>query len=115
MKAHSSLGVGESLHGLLGRIYRKDRANFPDASPVILLKIAVKAMKDTIGENGLVPSLLVFGIIPHFPIISTEIPSQCERGQILSAVQMEMNAVIAERCVLAALIRNIPPASDRAI
>ena len=88
VKSHSSLGIGERLHGTLRRIYKKVRADFPDASPFILLKIAVKAMNDTIGENGLVPSLLVFGIVSRSPIISTEIPSQRERMKILSTAQI---------------------------
>ena len=70
-------------------------------------------MSETIGENGLIPSLLVFGIIPRFPIISTNLPSQKERMAILAAAQMEMNATVADRRVATALSRNIPPASDR--
>lgn len=70
-------------------------------------------MKDKIGENDVVPSLLVFGTVPRFPIVSTKIPSQRERMKILSAAQMEMNAINAERRVLSALNRNIPPTADR--
>ena len=70
-------------------------------------------MNDTIGENDGVPSLLVFRNVPRFPIISTEIPSKRERMQILSAAQMEMSAIVAERGVLAALNRNILPATIR--
>ena len=71
VKAHSSLGIGERLHGPPRNIYRKVRADFPDASPFIVLKIAVKPMNNTIGENGLVSSPLLFRIVPRFPIIST--------------------------------------------
>ena len=70
-------------------------------------------MNDTIAENGLVPSLSVFRIVPRFTIISTEIPSHRERMQIISTAQMEMNAIMAEQRVLATLNRNIPPASHR--
>jgi hypothetical protein len=27
------------------------------------------------GENGLVPSLLVFGVTPRYPALSTELPN----------------------------------------
>ena len=70
-------------------------------------------MNDTIGENGLVPALLVFSIIPRFPIINTNLPSQKERMAIISTAQMQMNAIVIERRVATALSRNIPPASDR--
>lgn len=70
-------------------------------------------MNDTIPENGLVPSRLVFGTIPRFPIISTDLRNQKERMEILPKSQKEMNSIIAERRILAALTRNVRPASDR--
>ena len=69
-------------------------------------------MVDTNGDNGLVPSLVVFGIILRFPIISSDIPAQKEWTLALSKAQMEMNAVVAERRILAALTRSIPTATD---
>lgn len=41
-----------------------------------------------------------------------EISTQLETMKILSAAQMEMKVIIAERRVVS-LNRNIPPASDR--
>ena len=70
VKAHSSIGIGERLHELLRRIYGNVRADYPQAHNKPLLNIAVKAMNDTIGEKGLVPSFLTFEITPRFPIIS---------------------------------------------
>ena len=95
VEAHHSLGIGGRLHAPLRRIYRKIKTDFPQISPGILLKLAVKAMNDTSGENGLVPSLFVFAIIPRFPIISSHIPTHHERMKALSEAQMEMNAVIS--------------------
>ena len=109
-QSHNSLGIGERYHEPLRRIFRKISIDYPHIDPQLLLKIAVKAMNDTMGESGLVPSLLVFGTIPRFPIISTDFPSQKERMEALSKAQMEMNSIVAERRVLAALTRNIPPA-----
>ena len=70
-------------------------------------------MNDTMGENGLVPSRIVFGIIPRFPILNTELPTQKQRMEIIKSAQAEMNSIVAERRVLAALTRDIPPAADR--
>ena len=98
--AHNALGIGERLHDPLRRIFRKLRHDNPLTSKQTLLKLAVKAMNDTIGENGLVPSRLVFGITPRFPIISSDLPTQKERMDILRSAQMEMNAIIAERRIL---------------
>ena len=111
-EAHNSLGIGERLHAPLRRIYRKIIFEFPQIDRIIALKLSTKAMNDTNGDNGLVPSLVVFGIIPQLPINSSEIPAQKERMVALSKAQMEMNAVIAERRILAALARSIPTATD---
>ena len=113
VKAHSSLGIGEKLHGPLRRIYNKVVASHPTLPKQFCLRIANKAMNDTIGENGLVPSRLVFGIIPRYPILNTDLPNQKERMEAIKLAQSEMNSIIAERRVLAALTKKIPPAADR--
>lgn len=63
-------------------------------------------MNDTIGENGLVPSYLVFGMLPRFPAIEADVPEQRERMEIIAAAQMEMNTIIAERRIAEALRRQ---------
>ena len=70
-------------------------------------------MNDTIGERGLVLSFINYGINPRFPIISTELPIHEERRRLLVSAQIEMNAIIAERRIQAALTRQIPPAAHR--
>ena len=61
------------------------------------------------GENGLVPSRIVVGIIPNFPILSHDLPSQKTRMEILKMAQAEMNSIIAEEPLLAALIKKYQP------
>lgn len=87
-------------------------ADYPQAQNKVLFNTAVKAMNDTISEKDLFPSLLVFGITPRFPIISTNVPTQAERMKIMASAKMEMNAIIAEKRVQAAVPRQIPPATD---
>lgn len=79
----------------------------------MLLKISTKAMNDTIDHNGLVPSLLVFGVIPRFPILCSEFPTQRERMKILSEARIEMNTTIAEKRIATALQKNVTSAADR--
>jgi hypothetical protein len=83
----------------------------PDIQPAIGLRLAVKAMNDTIGEDGLVPSLLVFGISPRHQVLSTNLPTQQERMKVLATANAEMNSIIAERRILTALQKSIPAAS----
>lgn len=113
IRAHSSLGIGEKLHDPLRRIFKKIRHEYPSANPKTILRVAVKAMNDTMGENGLVPSRLVFGILPRFPILNSNLPSQKERMEIIKTAHAEMNSIIAERRITAALTRNVPSAADR--
>jgi hypothetical protein len=58
---HSSLGVRESYHAPLRRIYRKLREKNPGVEREVLLHCAVFAMNSTLGTDGLVPILLVYG------------------------------------------------------
>lgn len=112
MEAHNSLGIGERLHAPLRRIFYKTQTDFPKLRKELLLKIAIKEMNDTVGEDGLVPSLLVFGIIPRFPIINTSLPNQRDRMKALTSANMEMNASVAERRIATALRRNMPSSMD---
>jgi hypothetical protein len=74
VEAHNSLGIGERYHGPLRRVYQKIEHESPHVGPALLLRIAVKAINDAMGTNGLVPSLLVFGVVPRFPPMSIDLP-----------------------------------------
>jgi hypothetical protein len=113
VESHNSLGLGERMHEPLRRIYRKVSYDFPTAPPAIVLKCATKALNDTMGENGLVPSLLVFGIVPMFPILSSKLPEQQERMRLLAAAQAEYNSIVAERRIAEILKSRVPGAADR--
>lgn len=52
----------------------KLKMGYPLAKPKLLLACATMVINDTMGEDGLVPSLLVFGIIPRFSVTSTDLP-----------------------------------------
>jgi hypothetical protein len=62
VKAHNSIGKIERYHGPLKRAFEIISADLGNAIiPDHMLQIAVKAVNDTAGPNGLVPILLVFG------------------------------------------------------
>jgi hypothetical protein len=96
VESHNSIGVGETLFATLRRIYNKVAFDFPNAPPQLILKCAVKAMNDTIGENGLFPAL-----------------HQQERMRILQVAQAEMNSIVAERRIVQGLKSAVPAADDR--
>jgi hypothetical protein len=111
IEAHNSLGIGERLHGPLRRIYRKVKMTNPDIERNLCLRLTFKSMNDTIGEDLLVPSLLVFGINPRHPVMSTDLPTQKERMNVLATANSEMNSIIAESRIQTALQKAIPAAS----
>jgi hypothetical protein len=65
------------------------------------------------GSNGLVPSLLVFGVVPRFPPMSIGLPKQRDRMAALAAAQMEMSAIVSENRITAALNHNVLSSVDR--
>jgi transposase InsO family protein len=89
VEAHNSLGIGERYHGPRRRVYQKVEHEFPHFAPALLLQIAVKAINNTMGTNGLVPSLHVFGVVPKFPPTSTNLSKQRDRMTALAAAQNE--------------------------
>lgn len=65
------------------------------------------------GKNGLVPSKLFFLIPPRFPSLSTDLPAQEGRMKAIKIAQAKMNLSVAERLVVEARTKNIPPAFNR--
>lgn len=83
VKAHSPLGIGEGINSPLRRTYNKAVHTSPNSSKQVVLKVAVKAMKDSMVEHALLHSRLVFGIIPIFPILNTDSPNHTWKGPFI--------------------------------
>jgi hypothetical protein len=65
IESHNSLTVGERYHDPLRRIYCKVRPDFPNLSESLALFLANKDKNDTMGPEGLVPTLLVSVTVPR--------------------------------------------------
>jgi hypothetical protein len=114
VESHNSIGSGERSHGPLRRIYQKVRFDFQDLQADTAHRISVKAMNDTMNYDGLVPSLLVFGIMPRYPGIRTELPTQAERMRALDVARTEMETITCKLRLRGALTSSIPSASSQA-
>eukprot|EP00171_Calliarthron_tuberculosum_P018035 IDg18035t1 len=68
VESHSALGAGERYHEFLRQVYRKVKAEHSRISADDCLSLAVSAMNNTAGKNGLTPTLLLFGVPPQFPL-----------------------------------------------
>eukprot|EP00173_Palmaria_palmata_P003495 Plantae.Rhodophyta-Palmaria_palmata.ctg3674.p2 GENE.Plantae.Rhodophyta-Palmaria_palmata.ctg3674~~Plantae.Rhodophyta-Palmaria_palmata.ctg3674.p2 ORF type:complete len:129 (+),score=16.98 Plantae.Rhodophyta-Palmaria_palmata.ctg3674:1127-1513(+) len=65
--AHS-IGVGERYHGVVRRVYNRVAADHSNLESDLILAASVKAINDSAGVDGLVPTLLVFGEMPKLPL-----------------------------------------------
>lgn len=61
VEAHHSIGLVERYHGPLRQIYNIITAKLPGIKPELALQMSFKAINNSIGPNGLVTTLLVFG------------------------------------------------------
>ncbi|KAF1934529.1 hypothetical protein EJ02DRAFT_471813, partial [Clathrospora elynae] len=76
VEAHWSIGKVERYHAPLRRAYEILRAELDSrTSDDAVLQMAVKAVNDTAGPDGLVPTLLVFGAYPRISMDSPPSPS----------------------------------------
>ena len=75
VEAHWSIGKVERYHAVLRRAYQIVSEELPDLDKEMALQMAVKAVNDTAGPNGLVPTLLVFGAFPRMSELDPLAPS----------------------------------------
>jgi Reverse transcriptase (RNA-dependent DNA polymerase) len=111
-ESHNSLGAGERYHSPLRRIFKKVSDEYPSVSTDLRLSLSVNAMNDCVGPEGLVPSLLVFGVMPRLPDFSTQVPSQIERFKCLFQARREYEQWVCKQQIRTALKRRPPPASS---
>ena len=116
VQSHHSLGIGERYHKPLRDTYRKLKLDHPSMQRQVLLALSVKAMNDTLGPEGIVPSSLVFGEFPSLrtfvgPIIPR--PSLAERAETAQEARRLMAKHLALTRVNRALKHNTPAATNR--
>ena len=78
-ESHHSLGSGERYHASLRQVYLEVRHEHTSVDKETTLKIAVKALNNTMGPEVLVISYRVFGVLPKFPAVNSQLPDQVER------------------------------------
>ena len=75
------------------------------------LMLAIKAMNDSAGPQGLVPTLSIFGVMPRIPVVPSELPEQISRMPAMHSARKEMAAVIAKDRLSTAIRANVPAAA----
>jgi hypothetical protein len=111
VEAHNSIGLVERYHAPLRRSYEIIRDELKDEhiDKEMILQMAVKAVNDSVGPNGLVPTLLVFGAYPRLTEMDPPSPSVTKRAEAIRAATKEVRRLHAVRQVQEALaMRNGP-------
>ena len=111
-ESHSSLGQGETYHSMLRRVYNKVHLTHPELPKELRLSMAVKAINDTAGPNGLIPSLLLFGAMPKMPHVPHENPEVNARFKAMKTARGEYEKIISKSRVDQALKRKVPASAN---
>lgn len=70
INAHRLIGHVERYQRRLRRVFNKIQESDPQLEDNSTLIIAIRSIHDTMGTNGIVQALLVFGTVPYFPALS---------------------------------------------
>lgn len=116
VESHNSLGAGERYHAFMRQLFfvffLRVRAAHPTVDREHALSLAVWTMNQTAGTHRLVPSLLVFGVLPRFPVAPSALPSQQERMVAVHTARATLLQHLARTRVLRALRSRVPAAAD---
>ena len=102
VEAHWSIGITERYHAVLRRAY-KIIVEETQADKEVSLQMAVKAVNDSAGPNGLIPTLLVFGAFPRMTEFDPPAPSITTRAMAIKKAMNKIAKIRAEHQVADAL------------
>jgi hypothetical protein len=108
------MSIVERYHKPLRRAYQviKDKIEGTGADRAIMLQMAVKAINDIAGYNGIVPTLLVFGAFSQMTHIDPPAPSIAQRATAIKKAMAEVTKLRMQRQVTDALQTQNRPKTD---
>jgi hypothetical protein len=99
VESHSSIGIVERFHAPIRHVFQKmQQGPDKDSTQELRLELPTKAVNDTIGIHGYVPTILVYGALP-----STVLGDACshslqhQRMRMLRIARAAAEAHTAER------------------
>jgi hypothetical protein len=115
VEAHQSVGKVERYHAPLRRSYEIiwNETRGENLAKEVVLQIAVKAVNDTAGPNGLIPTLLVFGAYPRLSYEDPPSADMLTRARAVRKAMTELRKIQAVRKVKdAQSMRNGPDITE---
>lgn len=79
--------------------------------PEVILRYAVKGLNDSMGPNGLVPSLLIFGTLQSFPMTTANTTEQKVSIEMMQTARSEVAQIRAEQRIATAIKAKVPPSA----
>ncbi len=102
-------------HAPFRRVENKFAHDEPRVDRTFALRLAKKATSDTMGPNGLLRSLLEFGMIPRFTAVNARLSQQVARIRSLDIARTEMATVASELRIREALRSHVHPSATYTI
>lgn len=113
--SNNSIGSGERYHQPVRRVSSVIGLAHPSVHPEVALRMALKGVNDTMGPDGLVPTLLVFGSLPTPLITSSDLPTHRACMAARHTAREEMATLVAAQRISRALSSRLPPATQYTI
>lgn len=115
VESHNSLEVGERYHSCLRRTFESVKPNTPSTSDELELFQSIRDINDTAAPSGLIPTLLVFGVVLRIPVVTKHLPEQAKRFKTVRLAREEMTRIMANERIKMAVLRNVAAAADKEI
>jgi hypothetical protein len=92
VEAYNSVGKIKQYHGFLRRAYKIicNELRDTETSAKMSLQIAVKTVNDSVGPDGIIPILLVFGAYPRITNNSALSPITTKRAKAIRKASNEV-------------------------
>jgi hypothetical protein len=103
VKAYNSIRKVERYYTFLRQIYEIIYNEFRDTNTKINLQIAIKAINDSAGPDGIIPILLVFSAYPRMTENSAPSPTITKKTEAIRKTTKEVRRLYARRQVIDAL------------
>lgn len=118
VEAAQSMGIVERYHKPLRRAYEVIREDLSlnqhitsQQTRSLILQMAIKAINDTAGPDGIVPTLLVFGAFPRIVKGDAPTPDIMQRAKAINRAMAEVSKLRARRQIQEAISTRNGPSS----
>ena len=110
------MGIGERYQQPLRTTFWKLKLSYPKISNITLLSMSVYAMNNTLGPEGIFPSMLVLGEYPPLRMMGEALHPKAtleHRAEVANAARKEMETQMARLRIQRALRHKVTAAADR--